>query len=127
MTVEVRSAGAKGRGVFALQDIAVGELIERAPVIPVSEAEIDPNTTLAHYVFEWGGEVAGEGTGLAVALGYASLYNHSYTPNSRYDRDYGTTELVVMAIRPIKAGEEITFNYNGVPDRMDPLWFEVKS
>lgn len=127
--VAVRKAGEKGRGVFAVRDIEVGELIERAPVVPMGTDTIDPinKTPLSHYVFEWGGEVEGEGTGLAMALGYVSLYNHSYTPNSRYTRDYDSTELVVTALKPIKAGDEITFNYNGVPDCKDALWFEVKS
>ena len=127
--VEVRSAGAKGRGVFAVRDIEVGDLIERAPVIPMPSDAIDPinKTALSYYVFMWGEADWPGGEGYAVALGYISLYNHSYTPNARYTRDYDKTELVITALKPIKAGEEIVVNYNGVPDCMDALWFEVKS
>ena len=126
--VEVKAAGSKGRGVFALRDIAVGEEVERAPVVPLKRNTLDAinQTPLAYYVFLWGESDWEDGEGLAVALGYVSLYNHSYTPNSRYHRDYATNEIYVLALKPIKAGDEVTFNYNGTPDCMDALWFEVQ-
>lgn len=126
--VEVRAAGPKGRGVFAIRDIEEGEEIERAPVVPLKRETIPAInlTPLACYVFEWGESDWADGEGVAVALGYVSLYNHSYAPNSRYHQDYATNEIYVRALKPIKAGDEVTFNYNGTPDCMDALWFEVQ-
>ena len=75
-------------------------------------------TGLAGFCFLWG-----EGT-VALALGYGSLYNHSFAPNARYD-DEGRQVKVYSAIRDIAAGEEITINYNGEPTDRSPVGFDV--
>ena len=61
---------------------------------------------LAQYVFNWS-----EGV-VAIALGYGSLYNHSYRPNAKFYSE-GSLTQVFYAIRDIDAGEEITVDYNG--------------
>jgi SET domain-containing protein len=61
---------------------------------------------------------------VAVALGYGSLYNHSYQPNARYDDESGQTK-VFRAIRDIAPGEEIVVNYNGEPGDETPVWFKL--
>jgi hypothetical protein len=111
--VELRRVKGKGRGVFARRPILTGEVIERAPVL-VLPAGGGPGDDC----FEWG-----EGT-WALALGYGSLYNHSYEPNARYEDVGGRTKCFV-ALRDIAAGEEITVNYNGDPGDRSPVWFEV--
>ena len=120
-TVEVRNIRGKGRGVIARRPIEEGEIIERVPVIVIPTDQIgdDPGRrVLAGYVFAWG-----QGT-LALALGYGSLYNHSYEPNARYEALGGRTKIFV-ALREIAAGEEITINYNGEPSDRSPVWFKV--
>ena len=74
----------KGRGVFARRPIAAGEVFETAPVLVVPAAEWSSieKTVFFDYTFEWGWE----GETAAIALGYGSLYNHSYTPNARYEK-----------------------------------------
>ncbi len=74
---------------------------------------------LSEYVFAWGKKT------VALALGYGSLYNHSYKPNARYEDD-GQQTKVYIAIKAISAGEEVTINYNGEPRNKSPLWFDVK-
>jgi len=109
--IEVRRSGKKGRGVFARKPIRKGTLIERAPMILLPIGEVysgAPRTKLAEYVFLWGRDT------VAVALGYGSLYNHSYQPNASY-HNAGPRTQVFRAIRDIEAGEEITVNYNGAP------------
>lgn len=113
MSIEVRPAGDKGRGVFATRNIAKGELIEIAPLIVLDEADdrILGMTLLSHYKFgitdseysRFGDPVS------AIALGYASLYNHSDKSNA----DYATSDsiIVIKAIKAIKAGQEITIDY----------------
>jgi SET domain-containing protein len=118
--IEVRRVKGKGRGVFARRLIPEGDVIERAPVLVLPMGEIQAVTEwrgLAGFCFLWG-----EGT-VALALGYGSLYNHSYRPNARYN-DVGRTK-VFLALRDIAAGEEVTVNYNGDPDDLSPLGFEV--
>jgi SET domain-containing protein len=118
--IEVRRIKGKGRGVFARRLISKGQVIERAPVLvlPIEELKIGGGWThLAGYCFMWG-----SGT-VALALGYGSLYNHSYVPNARYD-DVGRRK-VFSALRDIAPGEEITVNYNGDPSDSEPVGFEV--
>ena len=119
--IEAKQTKGKGRGVFARRLICDGEVIERVPVLvlPVGETKSNSGTTrMGDYCFEWG-----RGT-VAVALGYGSLYNHSYKPNARYDDESGQTK-VFRAIRDIAPGEEIVVNYNGEPGDETPVWFKV--
>jgi SET domain-containing protein len=119
--IEVKRAKGKGRGVFARRLIRQGEVIERVPVLLLTTEEVkEPEkwTGLASYCFEWG-----EGT-LALALGYGSLYNHSYQPNARY-HDHGGQTMVFTAIQDIAPGDEITVNYNADPLDQSPLGFKV--
>ncbi|HEX8203963.1 MAG TPA: SET domain-containing protein [Isosphaeraceae bacterium] len=119
--IEVKRVKGKGRGVFARRPIPRGEVIERVPVLVLPAAEVKNAagwTGLACYCFHWG-----RGT-LALALGYGSLYNHSYHPNARYDDAAGQTK-VFTALRDIAAGEEITVNYNGEPEDRSPVGFPV--
>jgi SET domain-containing protein len=119
--VEVRQVRGKGRGVFARRTIREGQVIERVPVLVLPSATVDGEAGwdgLASYCFVWG-----EGT-LALALGYGSLYNHSYRPNARY-QDEGRRTKVFSALRDIAPGEEITVNYNGDPADASPVGFDV--
>ncbi|MCA9037137.1 MAG: hypothetical protein KDA91_18500, partial [Planctomycetaceae bacterium] len=80
--IEIRRTRSKGRGVFATQFIPRDTVIEIAPVLVLPAGEVLDDTiesVLSHYVFEWTKKT------VAVALGYGSLYNHSYTPNARYE------------------------------------------
>ncbi len=120
--IEVRRSGKKGRGVFARKAIRKGAIIERVPMIllPIGEVFSDgPRTTLADYVFKWGEDT------VAVALGYGSLYNHSYQPNASYD-SAGSRTQVFWAVRDIEVGEEITVNYNGAPSSRRRVGFPVE-
>ncbi|MBD2869218.1 SET domain-containing protein [Paenibacillus arenilitoris] len=113
------SNGEFNRGVFATRDIAEGELIHEAPVIPYPNEEHEhiDKTILSDYVFEYGANHT------AVLLGYGSLFNHSYTPNATYDINFENHTFDFYAYTAIKAGEEILINYNGEVDCDDPLWF----
>jgi len=120
-SIEVKRVPGKGRGVFATEMIPEGTVFERVPVIVMPAEEILESTddcVLANYVFDWG-----KGT-VALALGYGSLYNHSYSPNARYD-DKGRQTKIFTSLCDIAAGEEITVNYNGHEDDQSPVGFDV--
>src|SRR5438105_1998650 len=124
--LEVRPTGAKGRGVFACVNFAAGEIIEDGPVIVIPEEQwphIEP-TVLALYIYNFGPTAAQEHA--AIALGYGSLYNHSFKPNATYIKDWNEQVIRFVALRDIQQGEEITVNYNGSPEDQAPIWFEVK-
>ena len=119
--IEVKRVPKKGLGVFARKMIPKGTVIERVPVIVMPLQDVfnqTPEPKLAEYVFNWDEDT------VAIALGYGSLYNHSYRPNARFDAKSGRTQ-VFTAIRNIEAGEEITVNYNGPPKSRTKMNFRV--
>lgn len=113
-----------GRGVFTTKNIPADTVIEISPVIPLTTKERKQieGTKLYHYIFEWGTSRKQA----CVALGYVSMYNHSFEPNCAYEMDYGESIMSVRTIKPVKKGEELYFSYNGDPDDKSPLWFETK-
>jgi SET domain-containing protein len=119
--LEIREVEGKGRGVFAKRPFEAGELIERAAVLVLNadEEPTHPGQTLYHYVFDWG-------TGYcALALGYGSLYNHSYQPNCYYLKNKEGKSIDFLALRNIEIGEELLINYNRDPHCQNPLWFDI--
>lgn len=121
LKVRVGTTGNKGRGVFAARPILKGEVVERAPIIIIPESQWDlvETTVLRNYTFSWGPN----DEHAALALGYLSLYNHSYTPNAIYIQSPEDAVIEIEALRDIESGEEILVNYNGEPDDPEPLWF----
>lgn len=113
----------RGRGVFTTEAIGVGTVIEISPVIVLSETERTEveKTTLYNYIFEWGEEYKGA----CVALGYLSMYNHSYHANCVYHMDFESERISITTVKPIAAGEEVTINYNADPDDDSAVWFEA--
>lgn len=122
--MRIDSTRDRGRGVFATIDIAEGTVLEDAPVIvvPTEQLAAIKSTVLFEYFFQW--KIDGR-EGCAICLGFGSLYNHSSTSaNAHYVRLYAENKIRFVAIRNIRAGEEIITNYNGDADCRCPLWFE---
>lgn len=113
-----------GRGVFTAEDIPEGSILEICPVIvlPKAQTALLDQTVLYDYYFLWG-EREEE---YAVALGYGSLYNHSYEPNAEYRADFTDNNLHFYALLDVSAGSEITVNYNGEPDGEEEVWFMAR-
>lgn len=112
----------RGRGVRTLRAFEVGEVIEVCPVVvlpPKDRAHLD-KTELFNYYFEWG-ESNEES---AIAFGYGSMYNHDARSNAVYEMDFEARTLAIVAIRPIRIGDEITVNYMGEADNSEKVWFE---
>ena len=106
----------KGRGVITTRPIKRGKLIEASPVIRMKKRDrLDRSTVLSHYPFAWDDAPYVH----AFPLGFAGLLNHSDTPNCKIESDIPGEVLCINALRNIKAGEELTWNYG-----IDP-WFDV--
>ena len=110
--------------MFTTADIEKGTVVEVAPVIVMTreERKLLDQTLLHDYIFEWGQDPKG----CCMALGYLSVYNHSYRSNCEYEMDYEEGLISVKAVRFIKAGEELSINYNGDWNNETPVWFDVK-
>ena len=112
----------RGRAVFTSKIIKKGTVIEIAPMIVFGEKDrlAINDTFIYEYYFEWGKS----GRKGALALGFGSLYNHSYDPNAKYIPDFDLNVLEFEAIKDIHPGEEITTNYNLDPEDDTPVWWE---
>lgn len=97
-----------GRGIFARDAIAAGDIIEICPVLrlPADQRDLIDQTLVFEYYFDWDGDAG-------LALGLGSLYNHSGTPNAEYLKDTDNDVVTVRAITSISPGDEITFEYHG--------------
>lgn len=115
----------KGRGVRARYNMYKGDIIEVCPVllIPANRKNHMPEGALLwNYVYLWDDE----GKYHALALGYGSLYNHSYAPNAKYRFRVKEQLLVITAIRAIEDREEICINYNYYSRDKTPVHFHVE-
>ncbi len=110
--LQTRRSGVHGKGVFAVQNLAEGEtLIEyTGEVVTWAEAQdrhphdpSDPNHTFYFHIDEdhvIDGKVDGNS---------ARWINHSCAPNCEADEDEG--RVFIKALRNIKAGEELNYDY----------------
>ena len=113
-----------GRGVYARCDIKKDEIIERCPVIEVPKHDMSNlrESILVDYFFYFGRSKER----LVIALGFGSIYNHSYKPNATFKIKQTEEVIDFVALNNIKKDDEITFNYyHGSPKNKSPLWFEV--
>ena len=123
----VRPSPRGGRGVFAVERLWCGQVVERAPVlvVPAAQVPLVDRTALYDYYYAWGTQ-GRDSEAAAIALGCGSLYNHSPTPALRYERDLAAGCIVFTALRDVAPGEELTINYNDSQDDRWPLWFEAR-
>lgn len=113
-----------GKGVFTSENISKGSVIEIAPALVMSaeERKLLDQTLLHDYIFEWG-ESEGQ---CCMALGWVSVYNHSYTANCDYEMDYTDRTITIRTVRKIKAGEELFINYSGSWNATKEVWFDAR-
>jgi SET domain-containing protein len=122
--LSIVAVGGRGRGVISEAPIQKGELIERSPVlvIPAADRAATDATIVFTYVFMWEHGTVEEDLykhegRAAIALGFTSLLNHSYTPNCDFIRHIDDLVIDLVAARDIEAGEELTIDYQMT------LWF----
>ena len=119
--ITVQLSSLHGRGVFACEKFSAGAIIETAPVILMEQQDKEflQATSLFSYYF-----LVGDATfPVALGLGCASLYNHSYTANAVYSISLKDETIQIKACKKIMPGEEITLNYNGTPNDPSPVYF----
>jgi len=110
--VQTRRSGVHGKGVFAVQDIAVGDTIMEyvGEIVSWQEAQDrhphdpnDPNHTFYFHIDE--DRVIDAKFG-----GNSSRWiNHSCDPNCEADEQDG--RIFIKALKPIKAGTELNYDY----------------
>lgn len=120
----------KGFAVFADCSILAGDLIMSCPVVALDKQQtvIVRQTLLDNYIFDWPNYNENpdslEWTGSAVVLGDGSLINHSDEPNCEWNIDYLGRMMFFRALKNIRFGAEITFNYNWANKKKKRLGFK---
>lgn len=111
-----------GRGVFAARAIREGEMVEVCPVIDLVPGDLENinETNLVTYLFYHGKELGAA----FIALGFGSIYNHSYQPNAEYEIFEALKKMEFRALKNINKDEEILVNYKRNSTDKTPLWFE---
>jgi uncharacterized protein len=104
--IRIDASTVSGRGAFAVKAVREGDILERCPAIEVTASDVGGE--LLNYVFYGSSE-----NRRLVAMGYGMLFNHSSEPNVAYYREDGPlgAELIIYALRSIRRGEELFYNY----------------
>ena len=107
--IELRKSTIHGWGVFAKDVILSNEILEEIPflILPIVKGESSPLFNDYRYNFP-----SGDWKYQVVAMGFATYYNHSNTPNAGWYTDEQNEILVFTTIRQIEKDEEI-FTYYG--------------
>lgn len=100
-----------GVGVFANKNFVKNEIIEICPFILIENYKSLNFPTINKYVFQF------SETDVVMALGYGSLYNHSFVgQNASYVVDPNLKRLMIFyATQDIKQHDELFINYGFMP------------
>jgi len=106
----------KGRGVFTSQDIASGNpIIEfTGPLVTKEQLPYPYSSVLDHYT------QVGENLYMGPSGGFDDIINHSCNPNCGLKEVDG--QLMCHAIRPIRAGQELSWDYSTM---QNSGWWEM--
>jgi len=104
---KVANSNKRNRGVFAARSFETGVIVEIAPIILLHQQDVDlvEKTELKYFNMYWDGKT------VCIGLGFASLYNHSSTPNVEVTRDFKNNLYIFTACQNIKKNSELFIDY----------------
>ena len=118
--VAVRATELAGRGVFALQNIEKGLVIERTVSVSILSREkwILEATSLWEYYFVARPEINCPYICGYVVFGLSSICNHAHSPNAdlAWMKEEDGVWVELHAKRDIEAGEEVTIYYQNIEE-----------
>jgi len=107
--IEIKTSPGKGMGVFAIDVIEKGELIEECHLVKLPTKKWEKSRLLDDYRFcypqgpDWNEYV--------IPLGYGCIYNHDDNNNAMWRNSPNKRAFDFYALRKIEIGEEICTNY----------------
>ncbi|MFX1392219.1 MAG: SET domain-containing protein-lysine N-methyltransferase [Promethearchaeota archaeon] len=118
----------KDRGLVSKDFIKKGTILENAPVILLSNKDhnLIKDTILNNYIFEWDKPDDESEYKNAIVMSPCEFLNHSYDPNISYEKNFKERTIKFIAIKDIQPGEELTINYNGKLNDLNPVWFDLE-
>lgn len=103
------------RGVFAIEDIVEGELIERCPMVYLQHRlNYHKDPQLFNYLYTHScecNECKNHGAIFLLVMGYGMMYNHQDEPNSKMKMNFADNVVDFIATTNIFKNEEIFSNY----------------
>lgn len=115
--VEVKSSPIHGMGVFAIEEIKAGELIEECHLIPIPDLRIQYNKMIGNfmheYAFRYPSTIKLKQITEVLPLGNGCIYNHSDDNNAYWTDHPDYFAFQYIALRDISVGEEICTYYGG--------------
>lgn len=117
--IQVKKSPLHGWGVFATENIELGEIFEECPILKLPVKMGETNYTLIDYTY---GFPKQNTQNHVLSMGYGSFYNHSTTPNADWTDDIKKETFKFFALRKISKGEEILIYYGG-----DSYWADGRS
>ena len=116
----------KGRGLLSKEFIQKGTILDIAHVLLFSNKDEEKirETLINKFTFEWKDPNNGSDYQAALAMSPCEFMNHSYNPNVAYEKNYQEKTIKFYTLRDITSGEELTINYNGKLNKLDPMWIE---
>lgn len=103
--IYVKKSPIHGLGVFAGEKITKDEMIEECPILTLPINKGESSGLLLDYRFNW--PQGTEWEEQVVGLGFASLYNHSESPNAYWISNYEKRTFNFIASQDIEVDEEI--------------------
>ena len=113
----VRPSVLHGLGVFARRRFQAGDVIERVPLVVIPDDEMHVTRRRGTLMNRYPMPGVPDAEHSAWMLGYGSLYNHEPDPervNARWAYAGGRL-LLMLAVRTIEPGDEITYDYGEDP------------
>jgi SET domain-containing protein len=107
--VEVKESPINGLGVFAIEEIKAGEVIEECHLITLPFKPGEHAFFLYDYKFNYPAE--GKVEEYVLPLGNGCIYNHSNTNNAYWRNHSQYKAFQFVAIKDINVGEEICTYY----------------
>ena len=102
----------KGFGVFTLEKINIGDIVETCYFLPIYNSNINP---LIDYLFQ----IDKYKTTRIFPLGYGAIYNHSDSPNINWKvKDDNFIEF--YSLKEIEQGDELCHDYG--PNYWQTYW-----
>ena len=109
LSTYIKPSKIHGFGVFAGQHFVKGDIIEQAPVIRLLDKAVTAMLESgSNYLCNYTQKIDNQHI---IPLGNGAVYNHCNKPNASltYDNEHHTFEIIALA--PIRKGEEILIYY----------------
>lgn len=107
--VEVRTSPIHGYGVFAIDKINKGEIIEECHLLSIPFKLGTFDSFLVNHKFNYPSH--GKVEEYVIPLGFGAIYNHSDNNNAFWRTNSENKTFEFVAIRDIEIGEEVCTHY----------------